>query len=233
MSTIFMEILNMSVIASIVACAVMLVRLLLKKGSRVFSYALWAIVLFKLLCPFRLESALSVLPSSANTVPQSMIYTQVPTTPAHTVPVADTANNTANVMVPPVEPAVNADTVDVVLNIAAWVWLTGVIVLLGYAVFSYLHLKLRLRAAVLARENIWETDIVSTPFVLGFIKPRIYLPVALDETDYILEHEQTHIRRFDYLVKPVAFFCAVSALVQPCHLAQLFSVLQRHGNVLR
>ena len=206
MSAIFMEILNTSVMASIVACAVMLVRLLLKKAPRMFSYALWAIVLFKLLCPFKLESALSVLPSSANTVPQSMIYTQVTATPVNTMPVADNANNMLNVVIPPMEPVVNADPVDIVLSIASWVWFTGVIILLVYAVFSYLRLKLRLRTSVLVRKNIWETDIISTPFVLGFIKPKIYLPVDLDETDYILEHEQTHIKRFDYLVKPIAFF---------------------------
>lgn len=245
MSIVLLEILNMSVIASIVACAVILMRLLLKKAPRVFSYALWAIVLFKLLCPFKLESALSVLPSSANTVPQRMIYTQVPAISANTVHVADNAGNMPPAVVPPVAPVVNADPVDVVLNIASWVWFTGVMILLGYAIFSYIRLKLRLRASVLVRENIWETDMISMPFVLGFIKPRIYLPVSLDASDYIIAHEQTHIRRFDYLVKPIAFFALCLHWFNPIIWLSYFlfckdmemscdeSVLKRSGDDIR
>ena len=200
MKDIFIEILYMSLMASITACAVQLMRLILMKAPKIFSYALWAVVLFRLLCPFKLESSLSFLPARADMVSQEM-YTQIPTITTDIVPV----NNAVNQSLPAVNPSDSIGPVSSLPEIAAYIWLGGMLTLLGYAVFSYVRLKYRMKTAVLVRDNIYETDQIITPFVMGLIKPGIYLPIGMENIDYILCHEQTHIRRRDYLIKPIAF----------------------------
>lgn len=207
MTAVFIAVLNMSLIASFVVLGVILIRIPLKKAPKVFSYVLWAVVLFKLLCPFTVETALSLIPVKAEPVPQDIIYSQTPSIDSGIPFVDNSINQAITNTVPPANPAASVNPMQVILFVLSYIWLAGITVLLLYALVSYFRLKYRLRTAIPVQENIYETDRIKTAFVLGFIRPRIYVPIGLSEQeiDYILMHEQTHIRRRDYLIKPLAF----------------------------
>lgn len=207
MTNVFIAILNMSFIASFVALGVILIRIPLKKAPKVFSYALWAVLLFKLLCPFTIETALSLFPVNAEPVPHNIIYSQTPSIDSGIPFVDNSINRAITNTVPPVNPAVTVNPMQSILLVLSLIWLAGIAILLLYALVSYFRLKYRLRMAIPVQKNIYETDRIKTAFVMGFISPKVYVPGHLSEQemDYILMHEQTHIRRRDYLIKPLAF----------------------------
>ena len=211
MSKLFVTVLNMSLTASYVALAVIVARLLLKKAPKIFSYALWAVVLFRLVCPFSFESSFSMIPSKTEAIPQNMVYSPTPALTTGIGMVDGTVNRSIQSSLPPVNPAASVNPMDLAIEIGSIIWILGIAVLLFYSLISYFRFKRRLSTATLVRDNIFETDRIQTPFVLGLIKPRIYLPIDLSgsELDYIIKHEQTHIRRYDYIFKPVAFLALV------------------------
>lgn len=209
MSKLFITVLNMSITASFVALIVIFARILLRKSPKIFSYALWAVVWFRLICPVSFESALSLLPAK-NQIPRNITSLTNPN--GFT---SDMAGGAINQALEPALTATNlassANPMGVVVKIAAAVWLIGVAVILCYSVISYLKLKSSISTATFCKDNIFETDRIQTPFVLGVFQPRIFIPTGLEqkELDYILKHEQTHIRRKDHIIKPVAFFVTV------------------------
>lgn len=207
MRNLFITILNMSFSAGFVAIAVILLRLPLKKVPKVFSYALWVVVLFRLVCPFSFESAISLLMVKPDTVPQDIVYVQNPAIESGVGFVDDTVNRTIQNALLPVRPEASVNPMGIIVDIGSYIWLTGILLILVYSIFSYLRLQSRLASATLTKGNIYETDRISTPFVLGFLRPRVYLPTGLaeEEKDYILLHERTHISRRDYLIKPLGF----------------------------
>lgn len=206
MTDVFIAVLNMSLIASFVALGVMILRMPLKKAPKICSYALWAIVLFKLLCPFTIETALSLIPLKAEPVPQNIIYAPTPAIDSGIAFVDRSINQALTYTVPLANFSDSANPMQGILFALACLWLAGAALLLLYAFAAYFRLQYRLREAI-PRQNYYETDRIKTAFVLGFALPKIYVPVGLSEqeTDYILKHEQTHIRRYDYLIKPLAF----------------------------
>lgn len=200
MSDLFITILNMSITASYVALVVILVRMFLKKAPKIYSYALWSVVFFRLLFPFSFESALSLMPKNIQSLPSDIIYSQMPT------------DNNVNNIIHPAEMNINSiNNENIVIKIISVIWIIGIFVLLIYSFISYLKLKSYLSTAVLMKENIFETDTIKTPFVFGFVKPRIYIPLGLElkEVEYILKHEQTHIKRGDYIIKLITFITTV------------------------
>ena len=208
MTAMFITVLNMSITASIAALAVMLARVPLKKAPKIFSYVLWAVVLFRLVAPFSIESVFSLMPAtSSEVIPRDIIYAPTPAIrtdiPSFDIPINISASNA----LPPVEAAHIVNPVHAAIGIAAYAWLIGFAALMLYAAAGYVRLKRRVRYATLVRDNIFETDKIQTPFVLGFARPKIYFPLTIDprKQDYILKHEQTHIKRRDYLIKPLAF----------------------------
>ena len=228
MSVIFVEILNLSLSAGFVASVIILIRLLMKKAPKKYSYALWAVVFFRLICPFTLELPVNAVPVQPLTIPRSIIYNNetaavqsnesainndVPTVDnaATTIDSAIKTFDTANVKPSsPVNPVTSATPVQIALEIGTYVWLTGALALLLYGAISYLQLKKKVCTAIRTYDNIYETDQINTPFTLGFIRPKIYLPVGINEKQlqYIIEHEKKHIKRRDYLTKPLAFLVA-------------------------
>ena len=118
---------------------------------------------------------------------------------------------------PPVNPVSSVDPMVIALEAGAIIWMLGIAVLLAYGVISYFRLKRRLATATLVNNNIYEADGIKTPFVLGLIKPRIYIPINLpgNELGYIIKHEETHIRRYDYIIKPIAFITLVMHWFNP------------------
>ena len=214
----FSTIVNMSITASFVAAGVILLRLLLKKAPRVFSYILWAPVLFRLVCPFSFSSTFSFLNLlNMNIRHESGAYEFVPgiigmmDTPIDQTGIGS-IDNMVNASLPAATPAASADPVQILIYVASLIWVAGLITLLIYSIISYVKIKVRLQTATLLMDgNVFETDAIGTAFVCGFIRPKIYVPANIGEADlsYILEHERTHIRRKDYIIKAVAFLALI------------------------
>ena len=205
MSRLFLSILNMSLTAGYVILIVILIRLPLKKAPKAISYALWSVVAFRLVIPFSFESIFSLLPRNRDKalIPQDILYQQSPQLGTGAEPAASLAGR---ILPAPAE----GDSVNLLHNFimaGASIWIFGMAVLLIYSLVSISLLKRQLKNAKLTEKNIYEADNLKTPFVLGFLQPKIYLPVGLnmDERRYILLHEQTHINRYDHVVKLLAF----------------------------
>ena len=205
MTELFLQILNMGITAGWVALAVIIIRPILSRGPKYLRPLLWGIVGLRLLLPFSIESVLSLLPSS-ETVPPEIIYSQVPT--IHTgVPLLNSAVNPiiSHELAPEVGASVNP--VQIVLFVASIVWVTGIAAMLIYATASYIKIRLRVRESVLLEDNIYICDRIGSPFILGIIKPRIYLPSHLTAEDkaQVIAHETAHIIRRDHIWKPLGF----------------------------
>ena len=224
MHRLFPTICNMSLTASVVIVAVLLVRLLLRRAPKVFSYALWAVVLFRLICPVSVTSAVSLMgavgapvqertqrTSAVEYVPADIVRSSgtptVTTLPQETLPAINSpAESTVPAAVTAPEPAA-AMPLSGPMVVLTGAWLAGMALLLAYSAVSMLRLRRRLVGAVLLADKIYLADHIPSPFVMGLLRPKIYLPSTLKETErgYILRHEQYHIRRRDYLVKFLAF----------------------------
>lgn len=204
---IFIQIFNMSFTASFVIIFVLIIRLLLKKTPKIFSYVLWSVVLFRLVCPFSFEGAWSLLPVNSNPIATDIAYAQTPR-----INTGITAIDSAiNPMLPAATPYASVNPLQIWAFWGKNVWIVGIAALLLYSAGSLARLRRKLVGAVKLRENIYLADHIMSPFVIGVIRPKIYLPSTLSEQEqsYIILHEQTHIRRFDHIVKIVAFFTLV------------------------
>ncbi len=202
---------NMSITASYVAIGVILVRLLLKRVPKVFSYVLWLPVLFRLVCPFSFDSAFSFFNLiNLNTRQGSGITEGLLQTPVIQSGI-DSIDSAVNASLPQAIPAASVSPMEIWMNVLSLVWIFGVIVLLIYTIAAYVKIKKKLQTATRLEGNIFETDAIGTAFVCGFIRPKIYVPANIGDANlsYILEHERTHIRRKDYLIKPLAFFTLI------------------------
>lgn len=199
----FVQILNMSFTAGIVILFVLAARLLLKKTPKIFSYALWSVVLFRLVSPFSFESLLSLLPNNAAPISGDILYGQTPQINTGIAGIDNVVNST--LPAPVVGASVNP--LQIWTFIGEIVWLVGIAVLLFYSVLSLIRLQNQLKNAVHEKENVYLAEHLATPFVLGIIRPKIYLPATLsrEEKQYILLHEQIHIRRFDHVVRVLSF----------------------------
>ena len=215
--TLFPTLLNMSLTAGIVILCVIAARLALKRAPKVFSYALWAVVLFRLLCPVSLSSGISLLGAldaparQASPVVSTVTYVQPQRQPEAIQPQTEQVpvepQTPASDSLAPVVPEQQATSTVEWAAVAAWVWLAGVLGMAGYSIFALLRLRRRLVGSLHLRDNLYLADHISTPFVLGLVRPRIYLPSTLTEGEmgYIIRHEQYHIRHGDHVVKVLAF----------------------------
>ncbi len=273
MTAVFIKILNMSISASWIVLAVLILRLLLKKAPKWITVVLWGMVALRLVFPFSIESAFSLIPSTVTVDPEIIVnYTPetelkqpidnetaspvinetgapiinetVPPIVNETVPPIVTAppvNNTippvnvdtvppVNNLLPPVvnetlapvvngtaapvindtaEPDsnVNSNPVQTVMFVISIVWLVGIAAMVIYTAVSYCLLRKKIDTAVRFRDNIYKSENVDSPFVLGIIKPKIYLPFNIKEqaAEYVISHENAHIKRLDYIWKPIGF----------------------------
>lgn len=201
MQALFLTILNMSITATYVMVPVLVLRLVLKRAPKWISYSLWSLVLFRLVFPISLSSALSIFGRLGKISTSDSRIEHIP------ADIGLTSANTINNAFPAATPAVGENPVQILIFIGACLWLTGVTVILIYSFVSYLRLKLYMREATLFSGNVLESDKITSPFVCGILKPKIYLPVGLseDERNYVMRHERTHIARRDHLIKPLAF----------------------------
>ncbi len=209
MSELFLTVLNMSLTASYVILFVILIRLLLKKAPKILSYVLWAVVAFRLIIPFSFESMYSLMPRDMNMAPISndIIYQEAPQINSG----LEIVDGFVNKSLPVASIESSANPLQIYVEIGAYIWVLGIISLLIYSLVSVLILKRQLKGAEVIEGNVYEAKNLQTPFVLGLIRPKIYLPIGLnvEERSYILLHEQTHIHRKDHIVKIFAFFTLV------------------------
>ncbi|MGN0403196.1 MAG: M56 family metallopeptidase [Acetatifactor sp.] len=254
-------IINMSITAGIVILVVLVARLLLRRAPKVFSYALWGVVLFRLLCPLSFSSSFSVLSffqASVNSTGEIQYFANQPedATPLEEQPVellppvtypqtaqeqlplyaqdwikgelseefpvnkieqmpvlqeAQEMTGSAGSLLPVAEVKQESSQAkgfrDMAANVFSIVWLSGIAVLLGINVFSFMRIRSRVTVSMRLRDNIYLSDGIVTPFCLGIVNPRIYLPSSLGESEreYIILHEQHHIKRCDHIIKLLAF----------------------------
>ena len=212
---VFSAVLNMSITASVAILVILLARILLKRAPKIFSYALWAVVLFRLLCPVSLTSGFSLLGlfqvPTTETGRMEYVSLDVPNAegPAIAVdnPASDPDQTTEHGAEPSVAEDTEADSAGTLVSIASMVWICGVAVMLMLNLFQLIRFRRKLVGSIPLYENIYLADYISTPFVMGLIRPKIYLPSTMSEAEqsYIIQHEKHHIRRGDHIVKLLAF----------------------------
>ena len=205
MSEFFLSVINMSISAGWIILAVLALRLLLKKAPKWITVLLWGIVGLRIVCPFSIESVLSLIPS-AQTVSPDIMLDRTPTVNTG-VPMINNALNPVLVGSLAPDPMASANPLQILVPVASNLWILGIIAMLIYTAVSYFKVKKRIGTAVLLRENIYQSERVASPFVLGLIKPKIYLPFNMTEQDitHVIAHEKAHIRRGDHLWKPLGF----------------------------
>ena len=205
MEQIFLKILNMSITASYLVLAIVLLRILLKKAPKWLRCSLWVLVGIRLMLPFSFESVLSLIPS-AHTVPEDILYAQVPAIQSG-IPAVNSSLNPIifESMAPTLGNSVNP--MQIAAYIASFVWIVGMGIMLLYAAISYRRVRSRVQNTKFLRENIVICPQVDTPFILGIFRPTIFLPEGLAEmdTEYVIAHEKAHLRRKDHWWKPLGF----------------------------
>lgn len=205
MDSVFLKLLNMSITATWVVLAVILLRLLLKKAPKAITVFLWALVAFRLICPFSLESAVSLIPS-AETVPSNITVSDTPEIHSGISALNSAVNPVISDALAPND-RTEAAPMQTVADIASLIWVIGMAAMIIYTVISYLRIYLKVREAVPLDDNIRLCDGISAPFAFGAFRPRIYIPSDINEGDieYIAAHERAHIKRLDHLWKPLGF----------------------------
>lgn len=214
MAEIFQKALNMSIAAGWLILAVIALRLLLRRAPKRFRLLLWAVVGLRLALPWSIESALSLIPS-AQTLPEGIML--------ELAPVLDTGISALNGAINPgftaaftPELGASANPLQVLLPIAAALWMLGAAAMLLWALVSWLRLRKRVREAVRLEGNVYECEIAS-PFVLGLFRPRIYLPFSLEngERELVLAHERAHITAGDHIIKPLGWLLLAAHWYNP------------------
>ena len=205
MSEAFLKLVNMSISASWLVLAVLVLRLILKKAPKWVNVLLWGIVAVRLICPFSIESALSLIPSK-ETISSEIMMDWTPEISTGIEPLDQAVNPVISTSFAP-EPSASANPLQILIPVAANIWFLGVLVMLLYTAVSYISLRLKLRTAVILRNHIFQCETVQSPFVLGVFKPRIYLPYTIEGQNlyHVVAHEKAHIRRKDHWWKPLGF----------------------------
>ena len=209
MTDLFLRVVELSWQAGVLALAVMLARLALRRAPKWAVCMLWALVAVRLIVPVSLQSRVSL---QAEQSPVTAALEQLPQTRPET---ADTILPSGGEVLTPVQPVGSVTSAEPVqaarpvmtVEVLTAVWLAGAAFMLAYMLVSYLRLYRQVRTAVRVEDNVCRCDRWGTPFVLGMLRPRIYIPAGLDEADLsqVLAHERSHIRRGDHVVKPLAF----------------------------
>lgn len=206
MDAVFVKLFNMSMTAGWLILAVLFLRLLLRKAPHWFHCLLWGFVAVRLVCPVSFQSVLSLIPSTETIDLENIRYEEHPQIQSGVAAVNRVVNPVVeNTFAPHVGDSVNP--LAVWMYVAGVVWLIGVAVLLLFAVVSYVHLRRQVRFAARLSGNVWQCDEIYAPFILGMFRPRIYLPSEIDDASmgYVLAHEQAHLKRLDHWWKPLGY----------------------------
>lgn len=206
MDAVFLRLLNMSMTAGWLILAVTFVRLLLKKAPKWISCALWGIAAVRLICPFSLESSLSLIPSGEFLSPETVQFAQEPFIDSG-ISYIDAAVNPAFGSSLAPAPGASVNPLQVWMLFGGILWGIGLAVMISYALASVWRMRRKVREAVPLRENIFLCDQAASPFILGIVRPRIYLPSGMEEIQRVpvLAHERAHLTRRDHWWKPLAY----------------------------
>ncbi|MBQ9913500.1 MAG: hypothetical protein IJO73_04655 [Clostridia bacterium] len=205
MENIFLTFFNLSINAGWLVLAVLLMRLLLKKAPKWIHCILWSIVGLRLLLPVSLESVFSLLPSEEYIAP-SALYEMAPT--------VDSGFNSVNEVINPVisatlasSPENSVNPLQVITIVASYLWIAGIVIMCLYTLYTYISLRRKVGTATKLTDNIYQSENVPSPFILGVLRPKIYMPYTADgkTAEYVIAHERAHLKRKDHLVKPLAF----------------------------
>lgn len=205
MADIFLKLLNTSITAAWVVLAVMLLRLVLKKAPKWIDCVLWGIVGLRLIMPFSIESIFSLIPSS-QTVPEDIVFSPKPT--------IDSGIDSVDALINPVitetlapQGLVSINPVQILLLVGSVIWAAGMAAMVLYCIISYIRLYRRVRVSVQQRDNVYICDQIETPFILGVVAPRIYIPSGLpqEQAEHVIAHEKAHLKRGDHWWKPLGF----------------------------
>jgi len=205
MDDVFLKIVNLSISASWLILAALVLRVVLKKAPKWVMPLLWGVVALRLVCPFSIESALSLIPS-AETIPTEIV-TETRESVLYEQATLDIVTNPTLPSAAEVPVGVSRQQAQVDFNIYSVLWLAGMVALLVHALVSAGKLKRKLATAILLRDNIYESEFVDSPFVFGVVKPNIYLPMHMDEgtAAYVIAHERAHLARRDHWWKVLGY----------------------------
>ena len=215
MSELFLKIVNMSISASWVVIAVLTLRFCLKKAPKWVNVLLWGIVAARMVFPFSIESVLSLIPS-AETISPTIMMEQSPSVQTGVPALNHVINPVISGSFTPA-PDASANPLQIWIPVLAGIWLFGIAALFLYSAVSYWRLRRKVCEAVILRGNIYQSEKVCSPFVLGIIRPKIYLPYHMDsrEMGHVIAHEQTHICRRDHWWKPLGFLLLTTHWFNP------------------
>lgn len=213
MEELFLSVLKMSIVSSYVIIFVLIARLFLKKCPKIFSYALWAVVLFRLLCPISFESKLSFIPNRSVSKGSEILNNSLTNYDYNKteIPLNNIVDKGDNLQESTITDEVDSSNTSIspinITSIASTLWAAAISIMITYCIYSITKLKKHLRYATLVVDNIYEDSNINTAFVMGVINPKIYIPTGLsdNEKQYIVAHERVHIKRCDYLIKLVAY----------------------------
>ena len=212
MELLFIRVLNMSLTGSFVILAVLAMRMFLRRAPKIFSYCLWAVVLLRLLCPVSFSAVFSPLQvlEPSETSNGRIVYISedlIRQTAEEPSEGADTLQpqGETNVAAP------QGNNLEALVGAGSVIWLAGICLMAAYSAVSFVRLNKRLKTARRERDNIYRMEQMETPFVVGVIRPKIYMPAHLEENEerYVLLHEQIHLKRGDHIFK-IAAFAALS-----------------------
>lgn len=215
MNGLFIEVLNNGLIASILIFAVIIARFAMKKAPKWMTCALWGFVAIKLIFPFHIESVLSLIPS-ATPIPSDIEY--------QTIPKIESGIPAINEVINPIlksnftaEPVNSVNPMQILISIFTVIWIMGIIFLGMYSLFSYFLLRKKIATSKKISDRIYLSDEIAGPFILGVIRPCIYLPSGLKENSIscVLEHEKAHLQRWDHIWKPLAYVILCIYWFQP------------------
>lgn len=205
MEGIFLKLVNMSITAGWLIIAAVIIRAVLKNAPKSFRFILWALVAVRLVCPFSFESVLSLVPSS-EPINTEIMFSKSPGIDSGIKAVDDVINPVIeSKLSPDISESVNP--MQVIVFAGTFIWICGMVIMLLYAFISYLRLRKKTAAFLWIDKNVRICDNISSPFILGVFKPVIYVPSFLNTTqlEYILAHERAHIKRRDYIWKPLGY----------------------------
>lgn len=208
MEPVFFKIVNMSITAGYCIIIVLLLRWFIRKLPKIYSYVLWTAVYFRLVCPVSPQSALSLIRMKTEPIPQNTGMQILPHVSAGTAFPDQGVKHAIQGNTLSMDTAASVDPMQIMISAAGIVWITACCLLLACSAWSYIRLRMRLRNTRFLEEGVYEKEGIGTPFVIGLCRPKIFLPPGMEERDkgFVLEHERTHIRRRDHLVKQAAFF---------------------------
>ncbi|TCL57509.1 beta-lactamase regulating signal transducer with metallopeptidase domain [Kineothrix alysoides] len=206
MEILFLKLLNMSISASWMILAVIVLRGVLYRAPKSMRRLLWLLVGIRLICPFSIESAVSLIPNTEAVQAERIYFSDAPVTDTESA-IIEAADSSIITDTAAAAPGASMNPFQIVIFMAAAAWIIGMLIMFLYTVVSWMSLRRRVCTAIHLRDNIWQSELVDSPFILGLFHPHIYIPSYLDneQLSYVIAHENSHIRHCDHWIKPVGF----------------------------